>query len=123
MSLFHGRLKIHIKEARNLKDMDWNLFARGDKDTSDPYVTGALRGWVTQLPKGTGWGNLKLFKTEYINDNTNPNWDMHYDVYVCHTAKRLMIKVKDKDDKLGKDDTIGAVEIEADDLLKGVIIL
>ena len=110
MSLIHGRIKIHIKEARKLQDKDWNpLDWSGKYDVSDPYVTGML-------------GNLKLFKTRYIKNELNPKWDTHYNVYVCHSAHYLKIKVKDKD-AFGLDDSLGEVTIKAEDLITGKVLI
>ena len=102
MELFHGKLHIHIIEARNLP-----VISRIKKDdVPDPYVRGFF-------------DNVKLFKTKFIVDNMNPIWDKRFDIPVKQEAHSLILEVLDKN-KYHVDGTIGKLLIEAKELKSGV---
>ena len=105
MVLFHGKIHIHIIEARNLP-----VISKIKKyDVPDPYVRGFL-------------DNEKLFKTKFIVDTVNPIWDKHFDIPVKKEAHCLILEVLDKN-KYHVDGTIGKLTIEALELKSGVSII
>ena len=71
---FHGRLEIHVKEAKNLPDTDWA------SNLTDPYV-------VCQV------GSARLLKTKYLEDNLHPDWNEKFDIVVCHHVNEFNFKV------------------------------
>ena len=81
MTFFHGRLKIHVISAEDLPDTDTVFFNIDGKDFTDAYVTGDL-------------GSARLFKTKYIPNELNPHWDEKFNVYVCHHATCLSLRVR-----------------------------
>ena len=107
MTFFHGRLKVHVKEAQGLPDTDTAFFNIDGDDYTDAYVTGDL-------------GEARLFKTRYIPNDLNPTWDESFDVYVCHHATSFTIKVKDKE-HIGAT-FIAATVIRASELVTGQVI-
>ena len=62
-------------------------------------------------------GTARLFKTRYIENDLNPNWDEHFDLYVCHYATSFNLRVKDKE-HIGATFIAGA-SIRAEDLIEG----
>jgi len=52
MTFFHGRLKVHVIEAKDLPDTDTAFFNIDRDDYTDAYATGDL-------------GTARLFKTRY----------------------------------------------------------
>ncbi len=84
MQFLHGLLRAHIIAAEDLPDTDTVFFNIDGKDVTDPYVVGEL-------------GHARLFKTKYIPNELNPNWDETFNVYVCHNANALRLSVKDKE--------------------------
>ncbi len=84
MQFLHGVLHVHIISAEDLPDTDTAFFNIDGKDVTDPYVVGKL-------------GRARLFKTRYIPNELNPNWDEKFNVLVCHSANTLRINVKDKE--------------------------
>ena len=95
MVFLHGRLQFQITEARNLPD----------SGKVNPYVKGVL-------------GEVKLFKTKRIKNNSNPHWNEQFTVYACDEASYLKIEVKHRSHF--KAYIIGEVLIETEDLKSGV---
>ena len=107
MAFFHGKFKVSIIEAEGLPDTDSSFFNLIGKDVTDPYVIGEL-------------GNARLFKTRYIDNSLNPNWNEDFVVPVCHNASNFNVKVMDKDHL--SSDFIAQVSIRAEDLESGDVI-
>ena len=89
-----GVLRFHFQSARDLR----NLETMGK---SDPYVRVLLSG----IEKG---------KTVTFQNNLNPDWDEVIYVPVHSTREKLTLEVMDQE-SLGKDRTLGLVEIAAAD--------
>ena len=80
---------------------------------SDPYVTGDL-------------GTARLFKTKYINNDLNPEWNEKFDLYVCHHASSFNIRIKDKEHagaEFVAQTKIDAASLESGDLIEGTFEL
>lgn len=92
-----GVLRFHFQNARDLR----NLETMGK---SDPYVRVLLSG----IEKG---------KTVTFQNNLNPDWDEVIYVPVHSTREKLTLEVMDQE-SLGKDRTLGLVEIAAADYIK-----
>ena len=92
-----GVLRFHFQNARDLR----NLETMGK---SDPYVRVLLSG----IEKG---------KTVTFQNNLNPDWDEVIYVPVHSTREKLTLEVMDQE-SLGKDRTLGSVEIAAADYVK-----
>ena len=110
MTFFHGRLKIQIIQAADLPDTDTAFWNIDRKDFTDPYVTGDL-------------GTARLFKTRYISNSLNPEWndpEEIFDVYVCHHASSFNIRLKDKE-HIGAT-FIAGTSIRATDLENGELV-
>ncbi|OJD36623.1 membrane bound c2 domain protein [Diplodia corticola] len=92
-----GVMRLHFRGARELR----NLEAMGK---SDPYVRVLLSG----IEKG---------RTVTFKNNLNPDWDEV--VYVpVHTAReRLILEVMDEE-TVGKDRSLGHIELPVEDFLK-----
>ena len=105
--IFHGKLKVHVIEARNLPNTDTAFFNIFSKDVTDPFV-------VCEV------GPNCILKTKYINNNLNPKWDEKFDIDLCHHASELIFKVKDKDHIGG--DLVGQLSITAEELASGGVI-
>lgn len=106
-TLFHGRLKIHVIEAEGLPDTDTAFFNIDGDDYTDAYITADL-------------GTARLFKTKYIPNSLNPRWDEHFNLYVCHYATCLTLKVKDKE-HVGAT-FVASASIRAEELISGELI-
>ena len=104
LTFFHGRIRIHIIAAEDLPDTDTAFFNIDGKDVTDPYVTG-------------DFGYARLFKTRYIANDLNPQFDEIFNVYVCHHASSLAIRVKDKE-HVGAS-FLGSTLIRGEDLING----
>ena len=89
-----GVLRFHFSNARDLR----NLETMGK---SDPYVRVLLSG----IEKG---------KTVTFQNNLNPDWDEVIYVPVHSTREKLTVEVMDQE-TLGKDRTLGLVEVAAAD--------
>ena len=100
----HGKLKVHVIEARNLPDTDRAFFNIFGKDVTDPFV-------VCEV------GPNCILKTKYINNDLDPKWDEKFDIDLCHHASVLIFKVKDKD-HIGAD-LVGQLSITAEELASG----
>ena len=92
-----GVLRFHFQNARDLR----NLETMGK---SDPYVRVLLSG----IEKG---------KTVTFQNNLNPDWDEVIYVPVHSTREKLTLEVMDQE-SLGKDRTLGMVEVAAADYVK-----
>ncbi|XP_051555701.1 extended synaptotagmin-2-like isoform X2 [Myxocyprinus asiaticus] len=97
-----GVLRIHFLEAQDLVGKD--TFLGGlIKGKSDPYG-------VVQL------GN-QLFRSKVIKDSLNPKWNEVYEACVYdHTGQTLLIELFDED--TDKDDFLGGLKINVDELQK-----
>ena len=102
--IFHGKLKVHVIEARNLPNHDRAFFNIFGKDVTDPFV-------VCEV------GPTCILKTKYINNDLDPKWDEKFDIDLCHHASVLIFKVKDKD-HIGAD-LVGQLSITAEELASG----
>ena len=91
-----GILRIHIKKASDVKNVEATL---GGK--SDPYVR--VMG-----------ANKVLARTEVMNNNLNPEWDSIVYVPVHNLREHLILEVMDFQN-IGKDRTLGTVEIGVND--------
>lgn len=91
-----GVLRFHFQNARDLR----NLETMGK---SDPYVRVLLSG----IEKG---------KTVTFQNNLNPDWDEIIYVPVHSTREKLTLEVMDQE-SLGKDRTLGSVEVAASDYI------
>ena len=92
-----GVLRFHFQSARDLR----NLETMGK---SDPYVRVLLSG----IEKG---------KTVTFQNNLNPDWDEVIYVPVHSKREKLTLEVMDQE-TLGKDRTLGMVEVAASDYVK-----
>lgn len=92
-----GVMRIHFQNARDIR----NLEAFGK---SDPYGRVLLSG----IEKG---------RTVTFQNNLNPDWDEVIYVPMHSTNERLTLEVMDQE-KLGKDRTLGSIEIRASDYIR-----
>lgn len=92
-----GVMRIHVQGAKDLRNFE-------TMGKSDPYARVLLSG----VPKG---------RTVTFQNDLNPGWDEI--IYVpMHTAtERLILEVMDEE-KLGKDRSLGLVQIAASDYIK-----
>ncbi|KAK5228196.1 Tricalbin-2 [Exophiala xenobiotica] len=92
-----GVMRIHVQGAKDLRNFE-------TLGKSDPYARVLLSG----IPKG---------RTVTFKNDLNPDWDEV--IYVpMHTAsERLTLEVMDEE-KLGKDRSLGLVQIAASDYIK-----
>lgn len=91
-----GILRIWVKNAVDVKNVE---VALGGK--SDPYVR--VMG-----------NNKTLARTEVINNNLSPEWDQIVYVPIHNTRENLMLELMDYQN-IGKDRTLGHVEVKASD--------
>ena len=105
--IFHGKLKVHVIEAKNLPNTDTAFFNIFSKDVTDPFL-------VCEV------GTNCILKTKYINNNLNPKWDEKFDIDLCHHASEFIFKVKDKD-HIGAA-LVGQLSITAEELASGGVI-
>jgi Ca2+-dependent lipid-binding protein len=89
-----GVVRLHLKSAADLR----NLETMGK---SDPYVRVLLSG----IPKG---------RTVTFKNNLNPDWDEVIYVPVHSAREKLTLEVMDEE-SLGKDRTLGEVEVALSD--------
>jgi Ca2+-dependent lipid-binding protein len=92
-----GVMRIHFKNARDIR----NLETIGK---SDPYARVLLSG----IDKG---------RTVAFKNNLNPDWDEIIYVPMHSMKERLTLEVLDQE-KLGKDRSLGSVEISASDYIR-----
>jgi Ca2+-dependent lipid-binding protein len=92
-----GVMRIHFQSARDIR----NLETIGK---SDPYGRVLLSG----IEKG---------RTVTFQNNLNPDWDEVIYVPMHSTNERLTLEVMDQE-KLGKDRTLGSIEIPASDYIR-----
>ena len=104
MVLLRGFLYVSLIEAENLPDTDRAFFNLYGKDTSDPFA---------QVKIGTN----VICKTGHVDNNTNPVWNAHYRIPICHEVDFLTVMVLDKD--YNDEDHIGGYEVRGVDLEKG----
>lgn len=127
--LLHGTLEVHIRNARNLPNMDVfsekfrQLFScvtvcktamvkteekahhhRPKGITSDPYAAVNLAG-------------ARVARTRVISNETNPTWNEHFSIPVAHYVDNVKITVKDND-MLGAQ-LIGEVIVPVEKILDG----
>ena len=106
-TFLHGLLKVQIIKAVDLPDTDTST-AVSDIDRkvcTDPYVVGDL-------------GAARLFKTRYVCNSLNPEWNEKFEVYVCHEESCLKFHVKNKRLIVGSD-VIASTSISAKALVAG----
>jgi len=107
-TFLHGYLIIHIREARNIPDMEnWYSKIYDKKDVTDPFVDVRL-------------GKARIAKTAVITNDLNPKWNEVFRVEVCHRADTLVFDVRDKDHAYTEE--IGEVEISTQHLINGQVI-
>ncbi|KAF2458227.1 hypothetical protein BDY21DRAFT_284327 [Lineolata rhizophorae] len=92
-----GVMRFHFQNARNLR----NLETMGK---SDPYVRVLLSG-------------IEKARTVTFKNNLNPDWDEVHYVPVHSTREKLLLEVMDEE-TMGKDRSLGHVEIAAADYIK-----
>jgi Ca2+-dependent lipid-binding protein len=92
-----GVMRIHFQNARDIR----NLETIGK---SDPYARVLLSG----IEKG---------RTVTFKNNLNPDWDEIIYVPMHSTNERITLEVLDQE-KLGKDRTLGHIEIPASDYIR-----
>lgn len=92
-----GVLRFHFQNARDLRNVE-------TMGKSDPYVRVMLSG----IEKG---------KTVTFQNNLNPDWDEIVYVPVHSTREKLTLEVMDQEN-MGKDRTLGHVEVAAGDYIK-----
>ncbi|TKA71329.1 hypothetical protein B0A49_05373 [Cryomyces minteri] len=92
-----GVLRLHFQSARDLKNME-------TMGKSDPYVRVLLSG----IEKG---------RTVTFKNNLNPDWDEVIYVPVHSTREKLLLEVMDQEN-LGKDRSLGSVELAAADYVR-----
>jgi len=107
-TFLHGYLIIHIREARDIPDMEnWYSKLYDKKDVTDPFVDVRL-------------GKARIAKTAVITNDLNPKWNEVFRVEVCHKADTLVFDVRDKDHAYTEE--IGEVEISTQHLINGQVI-
>lgn len=92
-----GVMRVHFKNARELRNME-------TMGKSDPYGRVLLSG----ISKG---------RTVTFQNNLNPDWDEVIYVPMHNTREKLILEVMDQEN-LGKDRTLGQIEIQAGDYIK-----
>ena len=92
-----GVMRFHFKSARDLKNLD-------TVGKSDPYARVLLSG----IQKG---------RTVTFKNNLSPNWDEVFYVPVHAPREKLVVEVMDEEN-VGKDRTLGQIEVAADDYIK-----
>jgi Ca2+-dependent lipid-binding protein len=94
-----GILRLWLKRAEDVKNVEAGL---GGK--SDPYVR--VMGH-----------NKVLARTEVVNSNLNPEWDQIVYVPIHNPREHIMLELMDYQN-IGKDRSLGHVEINAGDFLR-----
>ena len=92
-----GVIRLHFQSARDLRNVE-------TMGKSDPYVRVLLSG----VEKG---------KTVAFQNNLNPDWDEVIYVPVHSTREKLSLEVMDQEN-LGKDRSLGLVELSAADYIR-----
>ena len=92
-----GVMRFHFKSAKDLKNLD-------TVGKSDPYARVLLSG----IQKG---------RTVTFKNNLSPNWDEVFYVPVHSTREKLIVEVMDEEN-VGKDRTLGQMEIAASDYIQ-----
>ncbi|KIX07732.1 uncharacterized protein Z518_02386 [Rhinocladiella mackenziei CBS 650.93] len=92
-----GVMRIHVKSAKDLRNFE-------TVGKSDPYARVLLSG----IPKG---------RTVTFQNQLNPEWDEVIYVPMHTPTERLILEVMDEE-KLGKDRSLGLVQIAASDFIK-----
>lgn len=92
-----GVMRFHIQSAKDLKNVE--AFGK-----SDPYVRILLSG----INKG---------RTVTFQNNLNPHWDEIFYVPVHSAREKLTLEVMDEQD-IGKDRTLGQLEVAAADYIR-----
>ena len=110
MTFFHGRLKVHVKEAQDLPDPGIAYFKIDGMNAADVCVTGSLG------KEG------RLFITRYMANSPNLTWNESFDVYVCHYATSFTLRIKGKQHIVGTGTCIAAAAIKASKLVTGHVI-
>ncbi|SMR43530.1 unnamed protein product [Zymoseptoria tritici ST99CH_3D1] len=92
-----GVMRFHFQSAQNLKNLD-------TVGKSDPYARVLLSG----IQKG---------RTVTYKNNLSPDWDEVFYVPVHSVREKLVVEVMDEEN-VGKDRTMGQIEIAAQDYIK-----
>lgn len=92
-----GVIRFHFQNARNLRNVE-------TMGKSDPYVKVLLSG----IEKG---------RTVTFKNNLNPDWDEVIYVPVHSTREKLLVEVMDEEN-VGKDRSLGHVELSASDYIR-----
>jgi Ca2+-dependent lipid-binding protein len=92
-----GVMRVHLKSARDLR----NLETMGK---SDPYGRVLLSG-------------IEKARTVTFQNNLNPDWDEVLYVPMHNAREKLILEVMDQEN-LGKDRSLGLIEISASDFIK-----
>ena len=105
--LLHGLLRVHVIEAKDLPDTDNSFFNISRGDLTDPYLELEL-------------GHTSLLKTSVKKNCLDPHWNEKFSVPVCHNAKFLIAKVRDRE-HIGAN-TVGYFQIPTEIIRTGDII-
>lgn len=92
-----GVMRIHVKSAQNLRNFE-------TLGKSDPYARVLLSG----IPKG---------RTVTFQNQLNPEWDEVIYVPMHSPSERVILEVMDEE-KLGKDRSLGLVQIPVSDYIR-----
>lgn len=92
-----GVMRFHFQSAKDLKNLD-------TVGKSDPYARVLLSG----IPKA---------RTVTFKNNLSPDWDEIFYIPVHSTREKLVVEVMDEEN-VGKDRTLGQMEIPASDYIK-----
>jgi Ca2+-dependent lipid-binding protein len=92
-----GVMRIHIKNARDLRNVE-------TMGKSDPYTRILLSG-------------IEKARTVTFQNNLNPDWDEVLYVPMHNTREKLILETMDQEN-IGKDRSLGLIEISASDYIK-----
>ena len=92
-----GVMRFHFQSAKDLKNLD-------TVGKSDPYARVLLSG-------------IQKARTVTFKNNLSPNWDEVFYVPVHAPREKLVVEVMDEEN-VGKDRTLGQIEIAASDYIK-----
>ena len=106
----HGKLKVSIKKADNLPNLDSTLLNRRNK--SDPFVVVALQNEFGEL--------FEIARTATIDNNLNPEWNEDYIVDVCHEVTKILFIVYDED--ILKNEKMCSLEIPVENVESGNLV-
>ena len=126
-TFLHGYLVIHVREARNIPDMEnWYSKLYDKKDVTDPFVDVKLgkarygTSVVVTIKLSARIFPTRIAKTAVIFNDLNPKWNEVFKIHVCHRADSLVFDVRDKDHAYTE--VVGIVEIGTQHLINGQLI-